>query len=65
MHNLELDVKPLLPLVKYGRVKRAFAKELSVQIPWTQLYTQPIAVRPTVALLYKVPCNIRGHGYVD
>jgi hypothetical protein len=45
LHNLELNLDSLLGGAAPGlRVKRAFAKQLSIAIPWRALTTQPISV---------------------
>ena len=43
LHNLELHVDPLLP-VSGIRARRAFARALLINIPWTSLNVQPIEV---------------------
>ncbi len=49
LHNLELDLAPLLGgAAALAHVRRAFARRLSITIPWTALTTQPIQVgRPS------------------
>lgn len=45
LHNLELDLAPLLGgAASLAHVRRAFARRLSITIPWTALTTQPIQV---------------------
>lgn len=45
LHNLELDLAPLLGgAAALAHVRRAFARRLSIVIPWTALTTQPIQV---------------------
>jgi hypothetical protein len=44
LHNLELDVQPLLPVGGTIFAQRAFARALHINIPWTALNTQPIEV---------------------
>ncbi|KAL4436856.1 hypothetical protein ABPG75_003995 [Micractinium tetrahymenae] len=45
LHNLELNLAPLLGgAAALAHVRRAFARRLSITIPWTALTTQPIQV---------------------
>jgi hypothetical protein len=45
LHNLELNLAPLLGgAAALVHVRRAFARRLSITIPWTALTTQPIQV---------------------
>lgn len=44
LHNLELNLEPLLSNFPLLRAKRAFARELKIYIPWTALTSQPIQV---------------------
>lgn len=46
LHNLELNLAPLLGgAAALAHVRRAFARRLSITIPWTALTSQPIQVR--------------------
>ena len=45
LHNLELNLDSLLHKLPVA-VERAFAKQLTVSIPWTRLNSQPIEVVP-------------------
>jgi hypothetical protein len=45
LHNLELNLVPLLGTLADVGVKRAFARELRIEIPWTSLGYKPIEVR--------------------
>ena len=43
LHNLELNLAPLLGgAAALAHVRRAFARQLSITIPWTALTSQPI-----------------------
>ena len=45
LHNLELDLAPVLGgAAELADVRRAFARRLSITIPWTALTSQPIQV---------------------
>jgi len=44
LHNLELDLDPLLPTCAVA-TQRAFARSLQVKIPWSALNTQAIEVK--------------------
>ena len=45
LHNLELDLAPLLGgAAELADVRRAFARRLSVTIPWIALTSQPIQI---------------------
>ena len=44
LHRLELNLDPLLGRLPV-RVKRAFARQLRISVPWTALTTQPIQAR--------------------
>ena len=44
LHRLELNLDPLLGRLPV-RVKRAYAGQLQISVPWTALATQPIQVR--------------------
>lgn len=55
LHNLELNLAPLLGgAAALARVRRAFARRLSITIPWTGLTTQPVQVG--------AECDRRGDG---
>lgn len=43
LHRLELNLEPLLGRLPV-RVKRAYAQQLQISVPWTALATQPIQV---------------------
>lgn len=45
LHNLELNLEPLLEGVSFITAKRAFARVLRITVPWTALTTQPVEVR--------------------
>ena len=57
LHNLELNLAPLLGgAAALADVRRAFARRLSITIPWTALTTQPIQARGCCARLRLPTC---------
>lgn len=65
LHNLELNLAPLLGgAAALVHVRRAFARRLSITIPWTALTTQPIqagaAALPAAAALRRGPSCCAG-----
>lgn len=60
LHNLELNLAPLLGgAASMAHVRRAFARRLSITIPWTALTTQPIQARvqPCSPLEHPLLCH--------
>lgn len=50
LHNLELNLAPLLGgAAALAHVRRAFARRLSITLPWTALTSQPIQARAGAA----------------
>jgi hypothetical protein len=67
LHNLELNLAPLLGgAAALVHVRRAFARRLSITIPWTALTTQPIqagdAAFAAAAALHRGPSRCAGAG---
>jgi hypothetical protein len=63
LHNLELDLSSLVHGLPIS-VSRAFARQLTISIPWTALSTQPIQVMISTAVRWTHirPCLSQPHG---
>jgi len=55
LNNLALDLEPLLDKVPSLQAKRAFARQLTINIPWTALTSQPIQIVLDTVELVLVP----------
>ena len=57
LHNLELNLDSFLHKLPVA-VERAFAKQLTVSIPWTRLNSQPIEVVPLSHHSWSMPDTV-------